>query len=132
METDSTERGRGGLGEPATTPHGSRNGFASSSCASVHDDDTVVDDDASTRSQSTKSTPKASCAAAAIHETASRSWHPIAPREVEETGQDKPGNSPPIVDDVSDIEHNVTKEPVEGQPEAVTKLNDTTLLEQTA
>ena len=107
-----------------------RNGSASSSRAGVHDDDFVEDDNARTPSQSTKRTPNASYAAAALHGSDSRGKHPITHRETKDTGQGKPGNNPPIADDVSDIENVDAKEPVKGEPETMPKRDTPSLLDR--
>ena len=131
METDSTERGRGGLGEPATTPHGSRNGRDEPPIAGVHDDDFVKDEHAIPQSRFTVKSPNQSQAATASGDSAERSGDLIPHREIIETEQKTPGFNPSVADDASDVAHDGCTDHRDSS-EASAKLNDTTPIEPTA
>ena len=130
METRSSRRGRDGLGGPAITPHGRRNGSASSSRSGVNDDDFVHDDNARTPSQSTKHTPKHSYAAAAIRGSASRSKQPVSTREGGDNPKGRPDGQAPIANDVSGVKTNDDKQQVDDQAWTTSKLSPPSLLDR--
>ena len=131
MVDSRIERGRGDSGGRVAVSHGRRTGTTSPPFAGVHDNAFVEDEDAIPQSRSTALTPNQSQAAAASGGSASRSGEPITPLEIVETEQKTPGNNPSVANDASDIAHTVVLI-ANDSSEAATKLNDTTLLEQTA
>ena len=130
METRSSQRGRAGLGGPAITPHGRRNGSASSSRSGINDDDFVHDDNARTPSQSTKHTPKHSYAAAASRGAASRGKHPVSAREGGDNPKGRPDGQAPIANDVSGVKTNDDKQQVDDQAWTNSKLSPSSLLDR--